>query len=176
MDDRIRVSDADRDRVTARLREHFAAGRLTSDEMEERISAALHAKTAGDLRHVMADLPEPAAAVPGAAQRQGWVPHGGPGPQWAAARWSGPHWGGPPPWMVPGAGYRPHRVGPSWMARRRGPRLLPLVLVALIVALVLPGGGWVLFAFLRVMLLFWLVACLGGILFAVLRRRVHRYR
>ena len=29
MDDRIRVSDADRERVTARLREHFAEGRLT---------------------------------------------------------------------------------------------------------------------------------------------------
>jgi hypothetical protein len=172
MDDRIRVSDADRDRVTARLREHFAAGRLTPDELEERISAALHAKTAGDLRHVMADLPEPAAAVPGAAQPRGWAPpHGEPGPQWA-----GPRWGGPPPWMVPGAAYRPHRAGPPWMARRRGPRLLPLVLLALIVALVLPGGGWVLFAFLRVMLLFWLVACLGGILFAVVRRRTHRYR
>ena len=33
----IRVSDADRDRVTARLREHFAEGRLTSDELDERI-------------------------------------------------------------------------------------------------------------------------------------------
>jgi hypothetical protein len=78
--------------------------------------------------------------------------------------------------MVPGAAHRPYRVGPPWMVRRRGPRFLPLVLLALVVALVLPGGGWVLFAFLRVMLLFWLVACLGGILFAVFRRRMHRYR
>jgi hypothetical protein len=61
------------------------------------------------------------------------------------------------------------------MVRRRGPRLLPLVLVALIVALVLPGGGFVLFAFLRAILLFWLVASLAGIAFALARRRrVHR--
>ena len=41
MDDHIRVSDADRERVTSRLREHFAEGRLTSDELDERVSAAL---------------------------------------------------------------------------------------------------------------------------------------
>ena len=28
MDDRIRASDADRERVTARLRDHYAEGRL----------------------------------------------------------------------------------------------------------------------------------------------------
>ena len=60
MDDRIRTSDADRDRVTARLRDHFAEGRLTADELDERVTAALNAKTFGDLRRVMADLPEPA--------------------------------------------------------------------------------------------------------------------
>jgi hypothetical protein len=59
MDDRIRVSDADRDRVAARLRDHFAEGRLTQEELDERISAALSAKTFGDLRPLMADLPEP---------------------------------------------------------------------------------------------------------------------
>jgi hypothetical protein len=62
MNDRIRISDADRERVTAKLREHYAEGRLSSDELEERISAALSAKTVGDLRRVMADLPDDAAA------------------------------------------------------------------------------------------------------------------
>ena len=62
MDDRIRTSDADRDRVTARLRDHVAEGRLTADELDERVAAALNAKTFGDLRRVMADLPEPAPA------------------------------------------------------------------------------------------------------------------
>jgi DNA-binding PadR family transcriptional regulator len=58
--DRIRTSDADRERATARLRDHFAEGRLTREELDERITAALNARTAGDLRRVMADLPEPA--------------------------------------------------------------------------------------------------------------------
>ena len=69
MDERIRASDADRDHITARLREHFAAGRLTSDELDERISAALKAKTHGELRQLMTDLPEPAPAAPNAARR-----------------------------------------------------------------------------------------------------------
>jgi hypothetical protein len=59
MNDRIRASDADRERIGARLREHYAEGRLTREELDERIAAALGAKTYGDLRGVMADLPEP---------------------------------------------------------------------------------------------------------------------
>src|SRR5215469_11135009 len=106
MDDRIRVSDADRDRVTTRLREHFGEGRLTHDELDERISAALNAKTAGDLRRVMADLPEPAPVAP-------QVPWGGP-------HRGRPQWGGPP-WAAA------HRGGPPWVVRRRGPRLLPVL-------------------------------------------------
>jgi hypothetical protein len=57
MDDRFRVSDADRDRATAVLRDHFAAGRLSAEELDERLAAALDAKTTGDLRRVLADLP-----------------------------------------------------------------------------------------------------------------------
>jgi hypothetical protein len=60
MDDRFRVSDADRDRVTALLRGHFASGRLTAQELDERLAAALAATTFGDLRGVLAGLPEPA--------------------------------------------------------------------------------------------------------------------
>jgi hypothetical protein len=63
MDDSIRVSDADRDRVNAQLRDHFAAGRITSGELDERLSAALNAKTFGDLRRIMADLPGPVPAL-----------------------------------------------------------------------------------------------------------------
>ena len=77
--DRIRVSDADREQVTARLREHFAEGRLTREELDERITAALNAKTFGDLRPVMADLPEPAPVLAGAGARP--LPRGiRPGP------------------------------------------------------------------------------------------------
>jgi DNA-binding PadR family transcriptional regulator len=51
------VSDADRELAAARLREHFAVGRLTHAELDERLTAALTARTAGDLRGLLADLP-----------------------------------------------------------------------------------------------------------------------
>jgi DNA-binding PadR family transcriptional regulator len=62
IDDRIRTSDADRERVTARLRDHYAEGRLTHAELDERVTAALNARTFGDLRPVLADLPGPGPA------------------------------------------------------------------------------------------------------------------
>ena len=67
MDDSIRVSDTDRDRVTAQLRDHFAAGRITPGELDGRLPAALNAKTFGDLRRITADLPGPVPALPRAA-------------------------------------------------------------------------------------------------------------
>lgn len=59
MDDRFRTSGADRDRAAAVLRDHFAAGRLTGGELDARLAAALTATTFGELRRVLADLPEP---------------------------------------------------------------------------------------------------------------------
>jgi hypothetical protein len=139
MDDRIRISDADRERVTARLREHFAEGRLTSEELDDRIAAALSAKTFGDLRHTMADLPE-AAMEPGQA-------------------WQAPPWAG-----------RPAAVF------RRGPRLLPLVIFALVAALVIPGAGWLFLAFFQLVLALWLVACVAGLFVMTrFRRQMRRH-
>ena len=51
------VSDADRDRAAARLGEHFVTGRLSQQELDERLTAALTARTTGDLRGLLADLP-----------------------------------------------------------------------------------------------------------------------
>ena len=65
MNDRMRVSDSDRDRVATQLRDYYAEG-STSEELDERVTATLNAKTAGDLRRVMADLPSPAPAQAGA--------------------------------------------------------------------------------------------------------------
>jgi Domain of unknown function (DUF1707) len=81
MDDRIRTSDADRERVTARLRDHFAEGRLTREELDERITAALSARTFGELRRVMTDLPEPAPVLPQAGRlpRPAYARRRGPG-------------------------------------------------------------------------------------------------
>jgi hypothetical protein len=149
MDDRIRVSDADRERVADRLREHFAQGRLSRDELDERIAAALSAKTFGDLRRVMTDLPEPPPAGPQAGRPVPWA--GGP-VSWA---------GGPVSWG-----------GHGRIVLHRGPRILPLALFALIVALVVPGAGWVFFGFLQFVLVFWLVVALAGI-FAAARFRRH---
>ena len=53
----VRVSDAERERAAADLREHFALGRLTEDELADRVAAAYAARTAGELAAVRADLP-----------------------------------------------------------------------------------------------------------------------
>jgi hypothetical protein len=76
-DDRIRISDADRERAAARLREHFAEGRLSLDELDERIAAALTAKTVGDVRRIMADLPDPVPAPSQARRSAPWAPRPG---------------------------------------------------------------------------------------------------
>ncbi len=60
----IRVSDADRDAVLAELSEHFQAGRLTSEELDERTGRALTARTGQDLAAIMADLPATGAVPP----------------------------------------------------------------------------------------------------------------
>ena len=53
----LRISDADRDRAIAELSEHFQAGRLTMDELQERTGQALQARTGQDLVRLFTDLP-----------------------------------------------------------------------------------------------------------------------
>jgi hypothetical protein len=53
----LRIGDAERDAAAADLGEHYAAGRLTLDELHERLSQVFAAKTHGALWKVMADLP-----------------------------------------------------------------------------------------------------------------------
>jgi len=53
----LRASDADRDAIAARLHEAAVEGRLDADELEERLHLALRARTYGDLRRLVADLP-----------------------------------------------------------------------------------------------------------------------
>jgi len=55
--DYLRIGDAERDEMTEALHEHFAKGRLTAEELDERLSATLSARTIGDLKAVDADLP-----------------------------------------------------------------------------------------------------------------------
>ena len=65
----VRVGDADREAVAAQLREHYADGRLTLDELNERLDQAFAAKTTADLNTVLRDLPyvsRPFTGVPAA--------------------------------------------------------------------------------------------------------------
>jgi hypothetical protein len=59
----LRIGDAERDVAMAQLREHFVAGRLTFDELTERIDATLTAKTQRQINGLMADLPRPPKAT-----------------------------------------------------------------------------------------------------------------
>ena len=52
-----RASDAEREETVVRLREAAAEGRLTVEELSERIDAAYAATTAAELEPLTADLP-----------------------------------------------------------------------------------------------------------------------
>ena len=69
-DDSIRVSDAERDATVRTLGDHAAVGRLTLDELEDRASRALAAKTRGELAVLTSDLPQEAgqAGTPDVSQ------------------------------------------------------------------------------------------------------------
>jgi hypothetical protein len=131
--EQFRVGDAERDAVTSALHEHFAQGRLSQNELEERLSATLSARTVGDLRRVTRDLPDAAIARPGGGRpwgRGSWGPGAGHGP-W---RPGSAHWGrGPATAAWPRAGWGPPRVMPF------GPLLVAAVLIAAFT------GAWVVF-------------------------------
>lgn len=55
----LRASDAEREQVAERLRQAAMEGRLLPEELEERIGAALSARTYGELDVLVADLPVP---------------------------------------------------------------------------------------------------------------------
>ncbi|MFC7743105.1 DUF1707 domain-containing protein [Nocardiopsis composta] len=58
----MRAADSDREAVAERLRDAAAEGRLSMDELEERLDAAFSAKTFADLEPIVDDLPEAASA------------------------------------------------------------------------------------------------------------------
>jgi hypothetical protein len=53
----MRIGDAERDRAIASLGDHFAAGRLTAEEFDQRMDQALKARFNEDLEPLFADLP-----------------------------------------------------------------------------------------------------------------------
>ena len=104
MDDQLRISDAEREQAAAVLAEHYAQGRLTTEEHSERLDRIWAARTRSELLPMF-------RALPGAYGRvQAADPRARPG---EPAYWST----GPRPW-----------------ARRRGlPAPLLLVLGVLLV-------------------------------------------
>ena len=54
---KLRVSDQERERAALEIREHFAAGRLSDEELADRLQAVYSAKTADELNAVRDDLP-----------------------------------------------------------------------------------------------------------------------
>jgi len=92
----IRVGDADREATAAELREHYASGRLTLEELNERLDQAFAAKTRADLNTVMRDLPSAGRAAAGAPLASSGV--GGSGSGYRSgprdSRGSGGGWAG----------------------------------------------------------------------------------
>jgi hypothetical protein len=66
------VTDADREASTAQLREHYAAGRLSLDEFQDRLDAVYRAQTVRDLGRVTDSLPHEGVVIPPAGPWGGY--------------------------------------------------------------------------------------------------------
>lgn len=87
-DPNLRASDHDRDETVRQLSEHTAAGRLTLAEFEHRIGVAYTAERVGELRPLLADLPDAGLPQPAALRADR------PGNRYGHAGWQA--WG---PWL-----------------------------------------------------------------------------
>ena len=100
----LRAADTDRDRAAELLRQAAAEGRITFDELDERVSQAYTAKTFADLAALTSDLPGPGVSAPAPAvprYRPPAVPAGTHAPSLSLAIMSGARRAGP--WLVPAA-------------------------------------------------------------------------
>ncbi len=79
-----RVGDRERSEVCDELAAHFAAGRLTGEELDDRLSRAMRAQTMLDLGSLVSDLPR--QQQPGPSRP---APMPGPVPRPGSAGWSG---------------------------------------------------------------------------------------
>jgi hypothetical protein len=98
----LRASDSDRELVADRLREAAGHGRLTMDELEERLELTYAARTYAELEPLTRDLPGPGTTAPLPATATGTVRArigGSPGRRWSIAIMSGSTRRGR--WVVP---------------------------------------------------------------------------
>ena len=105
----VRASDAEREDVSRQLSAHAAAGRLTPQELDERLDAAYAARTHGELTRLLEDLPAapaPRAEDPARALARTRLAHRAGAAAiasllcvgiWAAAGASGSFW---PIWVI----------------------------------------------------------------------------
>jgi Domain of unknown function (DUF1707) len=122
----IRIGDAERNSAAESLREHYAVGRLTMEEFQERLDAAFAAKTDVDLNKLTADLPHLGSGS--ASYSAPWAP--GQEAGWAGPLQPYPQSGGEQ--SRPGAGARVFAaVGVA----------MSLLVLAVLVILSLPFGG-----------------------------------
>jgi hypothetical protein len=141
----LRIGDAERDTVTEALHEHFAKGRLTREELDERLGSTLSAKTEGDLREIVKDLPGPNGLPQPAAPVH-------------------PHRGRHHP------AHQSYRHGGHPVRHHHGPRpLVPLLFLLFLIGAFTAGPAAGAFLALKVAVVFWLAASV----FAVARLRRH---
>jgi hypothetical protein len=71
----LRASDEDRDRIVDRLHRAATEGRISSEELEQRTTAALKARTYAELEATVADLPGPTRqrGLPAQRSAAGWA-------------------------------------------------------------------------------------------------------
>jgi hypothetical protein len=78
------AGDADRERIIALLREHFAQGRIDRPELDRRIGIVLQAEFTDEAAAAVADLPHvlPAGETEAKLRRRGHAQAAKPGPGW----------------------------------------------------------------------------------------------
>ena len=69
----IRASDDEREAIVDRLRTAGGEGRLTLDDLADRLDRTLAAVTRADLEPLIADLPERSAPAPSGAKARRWI-------------------------------------------------------------------------------------------------------
>jgi Domain of unknown function (DUF1707) len=71
---RTLLGDAERDQLTAALREHYAAGRLDLEELRRRVAIVIAARYLDEARAALSELPAvaPASASVPAGSRRSW--------------------------------------------------------------------------------------------------------
>src|SRR5262249_38847302 len=98
----LRAADTDRDQTAELLRRAAAEGRITFEELDERIAGASAAKTFAAREALTVALPGPGVRAPAPATphyQPAEIPAGTPAPAFSVAVMSGAQRAGP--WLVP---------------------------------------------------------------------------